>query len=64
MNFGTRVEVVPDDNAEANPLIPKDVLAALGQNTVLAGLNMMYVRASTWDRIKDGFAISQNLMPR
>jgi hypothetical protein len=51
--LGLRVEVVPDDDAEADPDIPKDVLAALGPDTVLAGLNMMYIRASNWERMRE-----------
>ena len=50
---GIRVEVVPDDDAEAYTRIPKDVLEALGQDTVLVGLNMMYVRASQWERMRE-----------
>jgi hypothetical protein len=60
---GVRVEVVPDDDAEADPRIPKDVLESLGPDTVLAGINMMYIRAGNWARIKDrittSFAVSK-----
>jgi hypothetical protein len=58
--FGVRVEVVPDDDAEADPLIPKDVLEALGPDTVLAGLFMMYIRASNWERIKHRFPLKES----
>jgi hypothetical protein len=55
--LGTRVEVVPDDDAEAHPEIPKDVLEALGPDTVLMSKvgHMMYIRASNWERIKHRF---------
>jgi hypothetical protein len=55
--FGTRVEVVPDDDAEAHPDIPKDVLEELGPETVLMSRvgHMMYIRASHWERIKGCF---------
>lgn len=56
MSFGSiRVEVVPDDDAQADPRIPKDVLEALGPDTVLSGMSMMYIRASNWERIKHKF---------
>lgn len=53
-----RVEVVPDDDALANPLIPGDVLAALGPDTVLMSKtgHMMYVRAAKWEQIKNRFS--------
>lgn len=52
-----RVEVVPDNDAEADPRIPKDVLEELRQNDVLMSRmgHMMYVRAATWERIRDRF---------
>lgn len=52
-----RVEVVPDNDAEAHPDIPKDVLAALRPDDVLMSRmgHMMYVRAATWERIKHRF---------
>lgn len=56
--FGsTRVEIVPDDDAEAQPDIPKAVLAALGTDEVLMSKtgHMMYLRASLWERIKHRF---------
>lgn len=60
--FGTRVEVVPDDDAEADPRIPKDVLAKLGPDTVLMSRvgHMMYIRASNWERIKHHFPVAPN----
>jgi hypothetical protein len=57
--FGLRVEVVPDNDADADPRIPKDVLEALGPDTVLSGLGMMYIRASNWERVKDHFPLRQ-----
>ncbi len=56
--FGTRVEVVPDDDGKADPRIPKDVLAALEPDVVLVSPlgDMMYVRATNWDRMKHQFA--------
>ena len=55
--FGTRVEIVPDDDAQAHPDIPKDVLASLGPDTVLMsrGGHMMYIRAANWQHIKHRF---------
>jgi hypothetical protein len=52
--FGTRVEVVPDDDAQAHAEIPKDVLEALGADNVLMSRtgDMMYIRASNWEKIK------------
>ena len=53
--FGSvRIEIVPDDDAKANPLIPKDVLAALDRNAVLVANtgHMMYVRESLWAKIE------------
>jgi hypothetical protein len=55
MADGIRVEVVPDDDAEADPRIPKDVLEALGPDAVLSSFHMMYIRASNWERIKHSF---------
>ena len=52
---GIRVEVVPDDDVQAHPDIPKDVLEKLDQESVLMGLRMMYVRASHWERLKKMF---------
>ncbi len=56
-NHGTRVEIVPDDDADADPRIPKDVLADLGQNNILANFGVMYVRHSTWERMKHRFPV-------
>jgi hypothetical protein len=58
--FGTRVEVVPDDDAQAHPDIPKDVLEMLGPNDVLMSRvgHMMYVRAANWERIKGRFPLA------
>lgn len=55
--LGTRVEVVPDDDAQAHPEIPKDVLEALGPDTVLMSRvgHMMYIRASNWECINGRF---------
>lgn len=49
-----RVEVVPDDDAAADPRIPKDVLEALKPGCVMISkvFHMMYVRQSHWDKIK------------
>lgn len=57
--FGTRVEVIPDDNDSADPRIPKDVLEALGPDTVLMSPtgSMMYIRAANWERIKHRFPV-------
>lgn len=54
-----RVEVVPDDDAAANPQIPKDVLEALRRGDVLMSKvgHMMYVRAGTWEGIKHRFPL-------
>jgi hypothetical protein len=54
---GMRVEVVHDDDAAADPLIPKDVLARLGPFDVLFGLNMLYTRDANWERIKHRFPL-------
>jgi hypothetical protein len=58
---GTRVEVVPDNDAEADPRIPKNVLELLGPHDVLMSKvgHMMYVRASNWERIKHNFPLMQ-----
>jgi hypothetical protein len=54
--FGAmRVEVVPDNDADADPRIPNDVLANLAGDTVLMNATMMYVRATTWEQIKRRF---------
>lgn len=55
--LGVRVEVVPDNDAESDPRIPKDVLEALGPDEVLMSKvgHMMYVRASLWARMKHHF---------
>lgn len=57
-----RVEVVPDDDSQAHPDIPKDVLAELGSDTVLMSRvgHMMYIRASNWERIKHRFPARQS----
>jgi hypothetical protein len=55
--IGIRVVVIPDDNAAADPRIPKSVIENLSQNQVLMGLNMMYVRKSLWDRMKHAFPL-------
>jgi hypothetical protein len=52
---GYRVEVVPDDNAAADPRIPKNVLEKLDASCALMGPTMMYVRQSVWDRMKHHF---------
>lgn len=54
---GVRVEIVPDDDAQADPLIPRDILAALGPNDILMAKtgHMMYVRASRWAQIEHAF---------
>ncbi len=61
MSFGTRVEVVPDDDALAHPDIPKDVLTELKPGVVLMAHfgHMMYVRASTWATMKDRFPLEK-----
>jgi hypothetical protein len=55
---GIRVEIVPDDNAAADPRVPKDVLEALGPHKVLMNFAMMYVRQSCWDGMKHHFPLS------
>ena len=52
-----RVEVVPDNDEEVRPEIPKDVLVILGPDDVLMAKtgHMMYVRSSLWERIKHRF---------
>jgi hypothetical protein len=59
---GIRVEVVPDKDAEADPRIPKDVLEALRPGDVLMSKvgHMMYVRATTWERIKHRFPLRRS----
>jgi hypothetical protein len=52
---GMRVVIVPDDNADADPRIPKDILDTLGQHEILTNSHMMYIRASQWERIKHRF---------
>lgn len=52
---GLRVEIVPDDDAEAHPSIPNDVLENLKPDTALIGFHMMYVRASLWEKMKVKF---------
>ena len=54
---GLRVEVIPDDDADADPRIPKDVLAALGPKDVLMSFAMMYIRRSNWECIKHSFPV-------
>jgi len=51
-----RVEVVPDDDADARNY-PPGVLAMLGPDTVLMSNDSlrMYVRRSQWDKMKDSF---------
>lgn len=58
----TRVEVVPDSDAEAHPAIPKDVLEMLGPDDILMSKvgHMMYIRASHWERIKHYFNVLQS----
>lgn len=58
-----RVEVVPDDDAAADPRIPKNVLEALGPDCVLISKvgHMMYVRQSKWDRMKHHFKDVQQI---
>lgn len=60
--FGTRVEVIPDDDASADPRIPKDVLEALGPNDVLMSRvgHMIYIRAANWERIKGRFPLAES----
>ena len=60
---GIRVEIVPDDDAAADPRIPKDVLEKLGPHEVLMGLNMMYVRAALWERMKHRVPAAAALAP-
>jgi hypothetical protein len=48
-----RVELVADDNADADPRIPKDVLEKLGPDEVLMGPGVMYIRASSWERFSE-----------
>lgn len=57
--IGVRVEVVPDNDEDADPRIPKDVLAALTPETTLIGLRMMYVRQSLWEKIKEIVPVAQ-----
>jgi hypothetical protein len=52
---GVRVEVVPDNDADADPRIPKDVLANLDADSILMNSAMMYIRASTWEWFKHHF---------
>jgi hypothetical protein len=52
---GYRIEIVPDNDADANQRIPKDVLASLPQGECLMGLAMMYVRQSTWEKLEPNF---------
>jgi hypothetical protein len=53
---GVQVIVVPDDNAEARG-IPPGILAALTPNAVIMSNDSlrMYVRASHWEAMKQGF---------
>ena len=58
MSLGmTRVEIVPDNDAEADPRIPKNVLENLGPGSLLISKvgHMMYIRASHWEKIKHQF---------
>ena len=54
---GVRVVVVADNDAEADPRIPKDVLAALTPTTVLTNGTMMYMRVSLWKKCRDYFPV-------
>lgn len=52
-----RVEVVPDDDVHADPRVPAEVLRDLGAGNVLvndAG-TLLYVRSSTWERMRKFF---------
>lgn len=53
--FNMRVELVADDDADANLRIPKDVLDALGPDTILVGRQMMYIRRANWEKLKHRF---------
>lgn len=58
MSLGmTRVEIVPDNDADADPRIPKDILENLEPDSLLISKvgHMMYVRKSHWDKIKVHF---------
>lgn len=57
------VEVVPDDDAQANPQIPKDVLEKLDQDALLISKvgHMLYIRHSHWERIKHHFPIRDRI---
>lgn len=52
MYGGMRVELVADDDALADPRIPKSVLAELKQDMALIAPTgcMLYVRKSSWER--------------
>lgn len=52
---GLRVEIVADEDANAHPQIPKDVLATLEQGMALTSGAMMYIRETTWEKIKRKF---------
>ena len=56
---GVRVEVVPDKDEYADPRIPRDVLEALGPDSVLMNRTMMYVRWSNWQKMKRFFPPAQ-----
>lgn len=61
--FGVRVEVVPDNDAEAHPDIPHEILDMLDQKTILMsnGGHMMYIRQSHWERVKHRFGAGTHL---
>lgn len=56
---GYRVEVVPDDDTDADPRIPKSVLEALRPDEALMGPTMMYIRRTLWERMKKRFKLVQ-----
>lgn len=63
-DFGSvMVHVVSDDDANADPRIPKNVLERLGPDDVLIGklARAMYIRQSHWDRIKHLFPEKREL---
>ncbi len=59
--MSTRVEIIPDDDAKADPEVPKDVLEKLGPSHIMLSKSghMMYIRASHWERIKHKFQVIQ-----
>ena len=50
-----QVTVVPDDQRRADLTTPADVLELLGSGDVIIRNGRGWVRASTWERIKDKF---------